>query len=265
MSTSPVRLSANLGFLWTELDLPDAVRAAAAAGFAAVECHVVQDGDPGALRDVLDETGLPLVGLNTRAGDDAEGAAGLAALPGRGAEARAVIDEAVAYAGRVGCGNVHVMAGKAAGSAARATFVENLAYAAKAAHKQNVSILIEPINQRNMPGYFLSEMEVAAGIISEVEARLEPVHHGVVRIMFDCYHVQIGQGDLLRRFEAHLPLIGHVQFASVPDRSEPDEGEVDYGWLLPRLFAAGYDGFAGAEYRPRDDTESGIGWLAAFG
>jgi hydroxypyruvate isomerase len=146
---------------------------------------------------------------------------------------------------------------RASGPEARATYLDNLAYAATTAAEAGIGILIEPINQRDMPGYFLSEVETAAAIIDEVGA-------DNLGIMFDCYHVQVTQGDLLRRFEAHLPLIHHVQFAAVPSRAEPDHGEVDYRWLLPQLWAAGYDGFAGAEYRPRSSTDDGLRWLDAF-
>lgn len=258
---SAVRLSANLGFLWTELELPDAIRAAGRAGFAAVECHGPYEVDPGRVRQALDETGLPMVGLNTPAGP---GENGLAALPGRTDEARAAIDRAITYAGAVGCANVHVMAGRADGPEARSAYVDNLTYAALSGAAAGVGILIEPINQRDMPGYFLSEVELAAEIVGEVAANAAPGTDGNVAILFDCYHVQIGQGDLLRRFEAHLPLIGHVQFAAVPSRHEPDQGEIAFRWLLPQLYAAGYDGFVGAEYRPASSTEDGLGWMRVF-
>jgi hydroxypyruvate isomerase len=148
------------------------------------------------------------------------------------------------------------MAGIAEGAAARVTLTHNLAYASEQARHRGIGVLIEPINQRDMPGYFLSEVELAAELATEAGPN--------VRIMFDCYHVQIGQGDLLRRFERALPMIGHVQFASVPDRGEPDGGEVDYGWLLPRLYNAGYKGLVGAEYRPNGSTEAGLGWMRRF-
>ncbi|MDH3681831.1 MAG: TIM barrel protein [Acidimicrobiia bacterium] len=257
-----VKLSANLGFLWTELELPAAIRAASAAGFAGVECHFPYDADPGRVRDALDETGLPMIGLNTRTG---EADIGLAALPGRTNEARAAIDQAITYAAAVGCANVHVMAGRASGTEARAAYVDNLTYAALTGGAAGVGILIEPINQRDMPGYFLSEVETAAEIIHEVDGNAAPGTERNVAIMFDCYHVQITQGDLLRRFEAHMPLVGHVQFAAVPSRNEPNESEVDFGWLLPQLYAAGYDGFVGAEYRPTTTTDAGLGWMEAFG
>jgi hydroxypyruvate isomerase len=232
---------------------------AAVAGFDAVECHVPFDTDPVEIRTALAATGLSMVSLNTRSGDPAAGERGLAAVVGRTADARALIDEAVAYATSIGCGNVHVLAGVASGPEAYSTYVENLAYAGEQAEEVGVGILIEPINQRDMPGYFLSSIDDASAIAAAAGPN--------VRVMFDCYHVQIEHGDLLRCFEQHLPSIGHVQFASVPDRCEPDRGEVDYGWILPRFYEAGYAGFVGAEYRPSDSNgsvEAGLDWLQHF-
>lgn len=252
-----VKFSANLGFLWTDLPLPEAIGAAAGAGFQAVECHWPYDTDPAAVKAALARAAVPMVALNTRRGDPSRGDAGLAAVPGREAEARALIDEAVAYAAAIGCANVHVMAGRAEGAPARAVYLDNLAYAAIEAAKQNVSILIEPLNSRDNPGYFLTCPEEAANIVTEVGA-------ANLAIMFDCYHVQIMGGDLARRFETHQPMVGHVQFAGVPDRGEPDRGEVNYPWLLSELERLGHTGYFGAEYRPATTTEAGLSWLAAY-
>lgn len=252
-----VKLSANLGFLWTEHPLTTAIRAAAAAGFDAVECHTPYDVEAEVVAAALRESALPMISINTRPGNAAQGERGLAAVSGRQSEARAHIDEAIAYAGAIGASHVHVMAGVASGPDARTTFVENLGYAAPLAAADGLGIVIEPINQRDIPDYFLSYIETAAAVIDEVGARN-------VRIMFDCYHVQISQGDLLRRFEAHLPMIGHVQFAAVPSRSEPDQGELDYPWLLSQFESAGYRGYVGAECRPTGDTESSLGWLKSL-
>ena len=249
--------SANLGFLFTDRPLPEAVRAAARAGFAAVECHFPYETPVADLRAALDETGLPMLGVNTVRGDVAAGDFGLAALPGREAEARAAIDQAVDYARAVGAGAVHVMAGRSGGgAAAEAAYRANLAHACERA--AGLTVLIEPINQRDAPGYHLSRVEHAAEIVGAAP-------HDNLRIMFDFYHVQIAQGDLLRRFEAHLPLTGHVQIAAVPDRGEPDAGEVDYPEVVAAVRAMGYAAPIGAEYRPRHgSTEAGLGWLAAY-
>lgn len=251
-----IRLSANLGFLWTELSLPDAIRRAKAAGFDAVECHWPYDEDAGAVRRALEETGLTMLGLNARKGGATD--FGLAAVPGRETEARAAIDEAFDYGAEIGARAVHVMAGKTQGvEGAGETFDKNLAYACDRAAKHDMIVLIEPINHRDAPGYFLFEIEQAAKIV----ARLRRPE---LKIMFDCYHTQIMQGDLIRRFERHRDLIGHVQIAAVPSRAEPDEGELAYERLLPAIAAFGYDGFVGAEYRPRAATDDGLGWMASL-
>ena len=249
-----MRFSANLGFLWTELPLPVAIRAAAAAGFDAVECHWPYDVPAAEVRAALVETGLPMLAINTRRGDVAVGELGLAALPGREAEARAAIDEALAYARAIGAGAVHVMAGRAEGPGAEAAFLSNLAHAA--ARAEGIGILVEPLNHHDAPGYFLSRSDQAANLI----ARLG---HPAVRLMFDCYHVQIMEGDVSRRLARHLPIIGHVQIAAVPDRGAPDHGELDHGHVLALLAALGWTRPIGAEYRPSGPTEATLGWLSA--
>jgi hydroxypyruvate isomerase len=142
-------------------------------------------------------------------------------------------------------------------AAAETVFVHNLQLAAEMAGRARMTILIEPINHRDKPGYFLHRVEQAASIIERVGRRN-------VKIMFDCYHTQIMQGDLIRRLEAHLDLIGHVQIAAVPSRAEPDEGEVNYPEVCRALDRMGYDGWIGAEYKPRGRTQDGLGWLAAW-
>lgn len=252
------RFSANLGFLWNELVLPEAVAAAAAAGFDAVECHWPYQVPAEEVKAALADAGLAMLGLNTLRGHVAAGDMGLSALPGREAEARAAIDEAIAYATATGTRNVHVMAGAPGGAAgARDTYLGNLAYAAGRARPHGIGILIEPLNHRDAPGYFLSTSDAAIAIIAELG---EPE----VRLMFDCYHVQIMEGDLMRRLERHLPIIGHIQIAAVPSRREPDEGEVAYERLIAAIDGMGYCGFIGAEYRPRTGTAEGLGWLQAF-
>lgn len=252
-----MRFSANLGFLFTDRPLIRAVEAAAEAGFTAVEVHFPFDVDPDALRTALDRSGLPLLSLNTWPGDREAGDFGLAALPGRQAEAQAAIAQAVRYGEKVGAKAVHVMAGCSDGAAgAEQVFRENLAYAADLADRAGMTVLIEAINNRDVPGYHVSHVEQAAQTIAAVGA-------ANLQLMFDCYHTQIMQGDLLRRFAAHQSIIGHVQFAGAPDRSEPDGGEVAFDRLLPAIAALGYDGWFGAEYTPRSGiTETGLGWLA---
>lgn len=245
-----MRYSANLGFLWTELPLPDAIRAAAAAGFDAVECHWPYDVPADQVKAALDETGLPMLGLNTRRG--APGENGLLALPGRQADARAAIDEAVGYARAVGAGTVHVMAGFAEGEEAHGVYVENLSYAC--AQAPDLVILIEPLNRHDAPGYFLRTTDQARAIIEEVGAPN-------LKLMFDCYHVGRTEGDVTTRAADLLPIIGHIQFASVPDRAAPYHGELHYPTVFEAIEGLGWDRPLGAEYKPGGPTEATLGWM----
>ncbi|MBP7241462.1 TIM barrel protein [Amaricoccus sp.] len=250
-----MKFSANLGFLWTDRPLPAAIRAAKAAGFDAVECHWPFDTPAAEVRAALAETGLPMLGLNTVRGDVGRGENGLAALPGREAEARASIDQAVAYAAEIGARAVHVMAGNTSGPRARETFAGNLRHACAAAAPHGIAILIEPLNHYDAPGYFLANSAQAAALIRELGL-------ANLKLMFDCYHLQIMEGDLTRRLAALLPLTGHIQIAAVPDRGPPDHGELDHAWLLPEIDRLGWTAPVGAEYRPGGDTDASLGWLA---
>lgn len=250
-----MKFSANLGFLWTDRPLPDAIRAAKAAGFDAVELHWPYDVDADDVAAALTETGLPCLGLNTRRGDVAAGENGLAALPGREDDARAAIDEALSYASRIGARNVHVMAGVARGPDAKATFLRNLTYACDRAAPLGLSLLIEPLNRHDAPGYFLETSGQAVEVI-------KAVGRDPLRLMFDCYHVQRTEGDLTHRLAELLPLIGHIQFASVPDRGAPDHGEVEFAHVFSVIEELGYSGPLGAEYKPGPDTNATLAWLS---
>lgn len=249
-----MRFSANLGFLWADRPLPEAIRAAGSAGFDAVECHWPYDHPSDDIKAALQETGLTMLGLNTRRGDVAGGENGLAALPGRIPDARATIDQALAYADAVGTRNVHVLAGIASGPAAHRHFVDNLDYACRQAAPLGITILIEPLNPHDAPGYFLSTTTQAAEIIDRVGA-------DNLKLMFDCYHVQRTEGDLCHRLERLLPIIGHIQFASAPDRGTPDRGEVNFAHVFARIARLGWQAPLGAEYRPTGTTEDSLGWL----
>jgi hydroxypyruvate isomerase len=249
--------SANLGFLFTEHALPEAVLAAEAAGFDAVELHWPYDVEPAALKATLDEAGLPVLGLNTSRGDLSAGEFGLSALPGREDDAQAAIDAALDYASAIDARAVHVMAGKTSDARARSTFVDNLCYAADRAKPLGITILVEPLNPFDAPGYFLLDNALASSIIEETG-------RDNIRIMFDCYHVGRNGADVLGEFEQHKAHIGHVQFAALPDRGEPDSGEIDFAAILPALANAGYTGHFGAEYKPRNGTAAGLGWLKAW-
>lgn len=253
-----MRYSANLGFLFTELPLPQAIHAARDAGFDAVECHFPYEIPAAEVAQALHDTGVTMLGLNTWPGDKAAGDFGLAALTGREAEAQAAIRQALDYAVATGTRAVHVMAGRTdGGEAAEATFRANLAYACDLAAPDGITILIEPINTRDVPGYHLSRTDHAVRII-------EGLGKPNLKLMYDCYHMQIMQGDQAVHLRALLPVIGHIQIAAVPDRGEPDQGEVDYLWLMGELDGMGYAAPVGAEYKPRAGTRQGLGWLTRF-
>lgn len=250
-----MRFSANLGFLWADLALPDAIRAAKAAGFDAVECHWQYAVPAADVRAALDNTRLAMIGLNTRRGRPGEN--GLSALPGREAEARAAIEEAVAYATAIGARGVHVVAGVASEQAAHAAFASNLRFACDAAAPHGITILIESLNRHDAPGYFLSTTDQARGIITAVAG-------ANLRLMFDCYHVQRTEGDLGTRLADLWPVIGHIQFASVLDRGPPDHNEVDYVHVFDIIAGLGHTGPRGAEYKPVGPTGDSLGWLATL-
>ena len=253
-----MRFSANLGFLWNDRPLADAIHAAAKAGFDAVECHWPYENDVSDVKAALTATGLSMLGLNTVRGNLADGENGLAALPGREDEARVAIDQALAYAAAINTPNIHVMAGFADGDAARETFVANLEYATATAAKAGRTILIEPLNHYDAPGYFLNHTDQARAIIEDVAA-------DNLKLMFDCYHIQILQGNLSRNLAANSDITGHIQFASVPDRGAPDAGEVNYHHIFAEIAALGYDAPLGAEYKPANgDTDASLGWLKEF-
>lgn len=248
------KFSANLGFLWAGLSLPQAIHAAKTAGFDAVECHWPYDCPPQDVKAALTDTGLVMLGLNTRRGDVDKGENGLSALPDRITEARAAIDEALQYAVAINARNIHVMAGFAQGQAAHDVFVANLRYACTAAAAHGITILIEPLNRYDAPGYFLTTTDQAKDIIAAVA---EPN----MALMFDCYHVQLMEGDLTHRLTALLPIIGHIQFASVPDRGAPDDGEINYAHIFRVISELGYAAPLGAEYKPKGPTETSLAWL----
>jgi 2-dehydrotetronate isomerase len=252
------RFAANLAYLFTERPLIERFGAAAAAGFRAVELQFPYDHAPSAVKAELERHGLTMVGVNTALGRSGEG---VAAVPGHEQEFATLFKQALDYVVAIGGCQIHCLAGKVPPEqrpAAETTFIRNLARAADAAREQGITVLIEPINPRDRPDYFLTRAEQAADIITKVE-------RPNVRVQFDFYHAQIVGGDLIRRFEKHLPLVGHVQIAAVPSRQEPDEGEVNYPAIFAALDRLGYDGWIGCEYRPRGKTEDGLGWARGYG
>ena len=256
------RFAANLSTMFTDRPFVDRIPAAAEAGFKAVECQFPYESEAAEIRRRLDETGLEMVLINTPPGDFAAGERGLAGLPGREADFRAGLDRALAYAETLGCGQVHVMAGVRPPGADRSACLEaykaNLRRAAELLAGAGKLALIEPINSRDIPGYLLSTPAEAARIIDELGL-------AELKLQFDFYHAQIMAGDLARSFERHLPHVAHVQIASVPERQEPDRGEVNYPYLFDLLDRVGFAGWVGCEYFPAGRTEDGLGWALRYG
>jgi len=253
------KFSANLGFMWPDRPPLERIDAAAAAGFKAIELHWPYATPAAEVRARCEQHGLVLLGINTPLGNVDKGDFGLGAKAGREAEFRETFLQTVAYANEAGASAVHVMAGVVAPeqkSEAKRVFVENLRFATQNAG--NLTLLLEPINQRDKPGYFYSTIGEAADIIAEIGAPN-------LKIMFDVYHVGVSEGDVTRRLEKHLVDIGHVQIAAVPSRAEPDEGEIAYGSIFATLDRIGWAGWTGCEYKPRAGTDEGLGWTKRLG
>ena len=254
------RFAANLGYLFTDRPLLERIDAAAACGFLGVELQFPYDVPASAVKAAIAKNKLTVLGINTPPGER-DGEFGLAAVPGREQDFQALFARALDYIAAIGGSAVHCLAGKVAPEqrpAAERVFIDNLKVAANLAAVKNIGLLIEPINARDRPNYFLNRVEHAADIIAKAG---KPN----LRIQFDFYHVQIVGGDLLHRLEKHLPVIGHLQCAAVPSRHEPDEGEVNYPALFEAVDRLGYQGWIGAEYRPRGRTEDGLGWGRPYG
>jgi len=252
------KFAANLTMMFNEVPFPQRFAAAAKAGFAAVEFLFPYDYPPAEVARWLQEAGLKNALFNMPPGDWAAGERGVASLPGREEEFRAGVARAIEYARALGTPSIHAMAGLLPSGADRKrhreVFVANLRHAAKALAGEGRTLLIEPINSRDIPGYFLNTQ-------AEAHAIREEVDQPNLKVQMDFYHAQIVEGDLSVTLRKHISHVGHVQIASVPDRHEPDEGEIDYRHIFRLLDELGYPGWVGCEYRPRGRTEDGLGWL----
>jgi hydroxypyruvate isomerase len=257
-----LRFCANLNFLFPELPLLDRFEAAAKAGFAGVEMVYPYELSAEAIRERLHGAGLKQVLFNTDSGGRAAGERGMACLPGREAEFRRSVHRALDYAATLDCTQVHLMAGvqppDLPDETAAALYTENLAWAAELAGAAGVKLLIEPINGRDIPGYFLRTQEQAASIIGVVGSDR-------VGLQFDIYHCQTAQGGVTRRLQAAFPLIAHMQIDDVPGRHEPGTGELGWEFLFGRIRELGYEGWIGCEYTPKGDTLAGLSWRERFG
>jgi 2-dehydrotetronate isomerase len=255
------RFAANLSFLFTEVPFLARFGEAAQAGFRGVEFAFAYEYR---LQELVAEQRahrLEVALINAPAGDWDAGDRGLAALPGREHEFSAAISNALRYAQALSCPRIHVMAGIVPPGADEAererrtrTYVRNLRLAATEAAAQGMTILIEPLNPRDVPNYLLTTQAQAHAVRNEVGARN-------VKVQMDFYHAQIVEGDLTEKLRRWLPHIGHVQIAGVPGRHEPDVGEVNYAYLFKMLDELKYDGWVGCEYRPAQGTSAGLTWL----
>ena len=245
------RFSANLGLLWADLPIPDAIRAAKAAGFDAVEVQWPYAHDAHDLKAALEETGLDLLSLNTPKGDAEKGDFGLAAH----ANGAVSIATAIDYAEAVNAKAIHVMPGIAVGEVAWETFEENLRLACDLAPTR--TILIEPINPYDVPGYLLHTLEDAVALI-------ERVNKPNLKLMFDFYHIGRMHPNPIPQFTRVQHHVGHIQFASIPDRAAPDQGMLDYAEVFAMLDDLGWNKPLGAEYRPYGKTEASLGWMKRY-
>ena len=271
------RFAANLSLMYTEVPFLERYAAAAGDGFRAVEFLFPYAWSAPELAARLRAHGLQQVLFNAPPGGAdlpvmasawERGERGTACLPGREAEFRAGVVQALAYAQALDCPRIHVMAGLPSAvldaAAVQATYRANLRWAADAAAAVGCVVLIEPINPRDMPGYYLQRQDQAHAVLCEVGAPN-------LKVQMDLYHCQIVEGDVATKLRQYLPggAVGHVQMAGVPERQEPDTGELHYPYLFGLLDALGYTGWVGCEYRPRQGghsggTSAGLGWLAPY-
>ncbi len=255
------KLAANLSMLFTECAFLERFDAAAKAGFRYVEYQFPYEFDKEAIAVRARDAGVQVVLHNIPSGNAAKGDRGIASLPGRKGEFREGVARAIDYAKAVGCPRLNCLAGVPPPGAARepfhATFVENVAFAARELDKAGLALMIEPINTRSVPGFFLNGSAQAVDVLDEAGAA-----NGFIQ--YDLFHMQIMEGDLAATIERLMPRIGHIQIANVPDRHEPGSGEINFAWMLGHIDRLGYKGAIGCEYNPAGDTVSGLGWAAPY-
>lgn len=255
------RFAANLSMMFTDRPFLERFAAAEAAGFEAVEYLFPYEHEPEAIRAALDAAGLQQALFNMPPGDFAKGERGIAALPGREAEFKDGLEKALHYAQVIGTERLHCMAGLIGAdddrSAFSSTYLANLALAAEQAARLGITILIEPINNRSIPGYFINYQRDGRRIIERVGAPN-------LKLQLDFFHCQIMEGDLAMHLKELIGVVGHVQVAGVPERHEPDVGEINYPYLFDLLDEVGYAGWVGCEYIPKGRTEDGLGWFQPY-
>jgi hydroxypyruvate isomerase len=255
------KFAANLSMLFTELPFLHRFEAAAAAGFKGVEFLFPYEHDAADIAARLKVNGLRQVLFNLPAGNWEIGERGIAIYPNLVSEFRNSVALAVRYAKALGCTQLHCLAGKAPTAAdhrtLRKTYVENLSHAARVLAGEGMTLLIEPINTRDIPGYFLDTTAKGADVIESVGAQN-------LRLQYDVYHMQIMEGDLAPTISKYLKLIGHVQIADTPGRHQPGTGEINFPFIFGHLDSVGYQGWVGCEYKPRTSTDESLAWFRAL-
>ncbi len=255
------RFSANISMLFKELEFPERFEAAAQAGFKAVEIQFPYSWDRDRLAQIAQHAGVEVVLINIPAGDSEKGARGIGCLPSRIREFRDAVGKAIGYAHELGCKQMNCLAGVAPSDVApallHATYVSNLRYAANELALAEMTLLVEPINTRTIPGFYLNESAQALALIDEVDA-------DNLKLQYDFFHMRIMGDDLAKTLEANLARIGHMQVADVPGRHEPGTGEIDFPPLFDLIDRLGYQGWIGAEYVPMERTEDGLAWVKKY-
>lgn len=255
------KFAANLSMMFNEVPFLDRFEAAAKAGFKAVEFLFPYEYPAEVLVEKLNQNGLQLVLFNTAPGNVEAGEWGLSALPGREKDARADIDRALEYAIALKCPNVHVMAGVVPPGEDwdlyRQTFVDNIRYAADKFASHNIKVLIEALSPPVKPNYLFSSQYQSAKLV-------QAIHRPNVFTQLDIFHAQLVDGNITSLIKTFAGGYAHVQIASVPERHEPDSGEIDYSWIFEQLDLAGYQGWIGCEYKPRGETTAGLGWVKPY-
>jgi 2-dehydrotetronate isomerase len=253
------RFAANLTMMFNEVPFLDRFEAAAKAGFTAVEFLFPYDHPPKEISARLHGNGLAQALFNLPPGNWDAGEKGFAALPDRFADLQASLETALPFVEATGVKRVHLMAGIADRGDTKAVeaFYKSVAWAAEFFQPHGLDVVIEPINPRNVPGYFLNDFGFAAELIRELKIPN-------LKLQFDIYHCQIIHGDVTMRLRAMMPIIGHIQIASIPSRHEPDDEELNYRFVFAELDRLGYGGFVGCEYNPRGRTSDGLGWFKPY-
>jgi len=255
------KFAANLSMMFTEVPFLDRFKLAANAGFSAVEYLFPYAHPAEEIAERLDQFALTQALFNLPPGDWDGGDRGIAGHPGREYEFKASVETALSYAKTLGCKTLHCMAGITARGVDRDTawacYIANVRYAAEQAQTLGITIVLEPINSRDMPGYLLA-------MTHDARKAIESVGASNLGLQLDFYHCQIMEGDLAVHLRENQDITRHIQIAGVPERHEPDVGEINYPYLFSQIDALGYDGFVGCEYRPRGKTEDGLGWFAQY-